>query len=293
VRNPGYRGTYVFTNDFPALEPDVPESELREGLLVAKSEAGTCRVLCYSPRHDLDLVDLDDEALGGVIRAWAEQTDELGAQFRWVQVFENRGEAMGASSPHPHGQIWAGSTLPADPEREARAQRRHHERTRRPLLLDYVAQEADGPRIVACNAEWTALVPFWAVWPFETLLVANAPVASLGGVSEAARGGLVAILRELLGRYDGLFKAPFPYSMGWHQAPSPAGGGSGVDHDAAGWQLHAHFFPPMLRSATIRKFMVGYELLAEPQRDLTPEAAAERLRAVDVDEASGSSDSPS
>jgi UDPglucose--hexose-1-phosphate uridylyltransferase len=280
ARNPDYSGTYVFTNDFPALLPDGADSELRDGLLLARSEAGTCRVLCYSPRHDLDLGDLDDKTLGGVVDAWAAQTDELGKRFRWVQVFENRGEQMGASSPHPHGQIWAGSVLPSDPEWEVVTQRSHHQRTGRSLLLDYVAQEAGGPRVVAANADWMALVPFWAVWPFEVLLVANTPVARLGELNQAMRAGLVAILREVLGRYDGLFGAPFPYSFGWHQAPFDR------DTDAAGWQLHAHFFPPMLRSATIRKFMVGYELLAEPQRDLTPEAAAERLRDVDRSAAS-------
>ncbi len=192
VRNPDYQGTYVFTNDFPALSPDVAEAEVRDGLLLARTEAGTCNVLCYSPRHDLDLVDLDDASLEGVIEAWAAQTNELGRRYPWVQVFENRGEAMGASSPHPHGQIWAGSVLPADPAREQASQALHHERTGRSLLLDYVAQEANGPRIVARNAEWTALVPFWAVWPFETLLIANAPVGRLGDLSEAARAGLAS-----------------------------------------------------------------------------------------------------
>jgi UDPglucose--hexose-1-phosphate uridylyltransferase len=287
VRNPDYRGTFVFTNDFPALSPDVADAEVHDGLLLARSEAGTCRVLCYSPRHDLDLVDLDDVALRGVIDAWAAQTDELGGRFRWVQVFENRGEQMGASSPHPHGQIWAGSVLPSDPKREAATQSAHHAKTGRSLLLDYVAQESAGPRIVARSDQWTALVPFWAVWPFETLLIANEPVGRLGVLNDAGRAGLVAILRELLGRYDGLFRAPFPYSFGWHQAPFGEAEDAGDAGDAA-WQLHAHFFPPMLRSATIRKFMVGYELLAEPQRDLTPEAAAERLRAVEIGGGTGS-----
>jgi UDPglucose--hexose-1-phosphate uridylyltransferase len=285
VRNPDYGGTFVFTNDFPALQPDVPPSELHEGLLEAQSEAGTCRVLCYSPRHDLDLVDLDAPSLRGVVEAWADQTDELGERYRWVQVFENRGEAMGASSPHPHGQIWAGTALPTDPARELIAQRQHQRRTGGSLLLDYIAQERDGPRLVSRNASWTVLVPFWAVWPFETLLVPNAPVTRLSQLGDAARDDLVAILCDLLGRYDGLFGVPFPYSFGWHQAPFTSSTEAGADRAAggdafAGWQLHGHFLPPMLRSATIRKFMVGYELLAEPQRDLTPEAAAERLRAV-------------
>jgi UDPglucose--hexose-1-phosphate uridylyltransferase len=277
VRNPDYHGTFVFTNDFPALEPGLERLEMHRGLLEAESEAGVCRVLCYSPRHDLDLVDLDDSELRGVVDAWAEQTDELGRDYQWIQVFENRGEAMGASSPHPHGQIWAGTALPTDPASELHAQRHYREQTGRRLLLDYVDQERDGPRQVVRNERWTALVPFWAVWPFETLLVANAPAGRLGDLNGDDRDALVDILRDLLGRYDALFDAPLAYSLGWHQAPFPEPGIAPVDADA-GWQLHAHVLPPMLRSATIRKFMVGYELLAEPQRDVTPEAAAERLR---------------
>ena len=273
ARNPAYTGTFVFTNDFAALQPDVAAAEFAEGLLRADTESGTCRVLCFSPRHDLDLARMDAVSLRAVVDLWAEQTAELGQRYRWVQVFENRGEAMGASNPHPHGQVWAGTALPTGPSREDAAQRRYHAEHGTSLLLDYAAQEAGGPRVVAENEHWLVVVPFWAVWPFETLLIARAPVLRLPDLADAQRGGLVDSLSEVLARYDNLFGQPFPYSMGWHQAPFG-------DGTAEGWQLHAHLYPPMLRSATVRKFMVGYELLAEPQRDLTPEAAAARLRAV-------------
>jgi UDPglucose--hexose-1-phosphate uridylyltransferase len=273
ARNPAYTGTFAFTNDFAALRPDVPQVDFSEGLLRAETEAGTCRVLCFSPRHDLELALMDPASLRAVVDLWADQTAELGERYRWVQVFENRGQAMGASNPHPHGQVWAGSALPTDPAREDVAQRRHLERSGRRLLLDYVDQEAGGPRVVVENEDWIGLVPFWAVWPFETMLVARQPVGRLQDLSDGARDGLVRGLSELLVRYDNLFQHPFPYSMGWHQAPFGTGS---VDH----WQLHAHLFPPMLRSATVRKFMVGYELLAEAQRDVTPEEAAARLQAL-------------
>jgi UDPglucose--hexose-1-phosphate uridylyltransferase len=202
---------------------------------------------------------------------WADQTEELGQTYRWVQVFENRGVAMGASNPHPHGQIWAGTALPGEAAREAASQAAHHATTGRRLLLDYVGQEQGGPRVVVENDEWLVVVPFWAAWPFETLLVPKRPAARLTDLDDASRDDLAVVLHELISRYDGLFKRPFPYSMGWHQAPFGEGP---TEH----WQVHAHFYPPLLR-ANVRKFMVGYELLAEPQRDITPEEAAERLRA--------------
>jgi UDPglucose--hexose-1-phosphate uridylyltransferase len=208
-----------------------------------------------------------------IVDLWADQTTELGAHYRWVQVFENRGEAMGASNPHPHGQIWAGTALPVRAVREGASQIRHLEATGRRLLLDYLEQEHAGPRVVVEDDDWLAVVPFWAAWPFETLVVAKRPTARLADLAAGARDALARTLIDLLSRYDNLFRHPFPYSMGWHQAPF-----DGDSHDP--WQLHAHFYPPLLRSATVRKFMVGYELLAEPQRDLTAEEAAERLRAV-------------
>jgi len=273
VRNPTYERTFVFTNDFAALQPDTGTERLQDGLLLAEGERGTCRVICFTPRHDLALARLDPGAVRDVIDLWADQTAELGTTHRWVQVFENRGAAMGASNPHPHGQIWAGSALPREAAREDASQRSHQERTGRRLLLDYVVQETGGPRVVVENDDWLVVVPFWAAWPFETLLIPKQPWARLPDLASGARTILAAALAALLTRYDNLFHHPFPYSMGWHQAPFG-------DEDPAHWQLHAHFYPPLLRSATVRKFMVGYELLAETQRDLTPEQAAERLRVV-------------
>lgn len=271
--NPAYGRTFVFTNDFAALRPDTSADRVEDGLLVAEGEHGTCRVVCFSPRHDLTLAAMPPADVRVVIDLWADQTSELGAVYRWVQVFENRGEAMGASNPHPHGQIWAGSALPRDAAREDATQRAHHASTGRPLLLEYVDQEIGGPRSVIEGRDWLIVVPFWAAWPFETLVVPRESVSRLSELSDRSRDDLANSLVALLNRYDSLFDTPFPYSMGWHQAPFDSG-----RHDH--WQLHAHFYPPLLRSATIRKFMVGYELLAETQRDITPEDAAARLRAV-------------
>ena len=272
-RNPMYPGTFVFTNDYAALRPDTPDDRLDIGLLRAEAERGTCRVICYSPRHDLDMARMAPSGVRAIVDLWADLTTELGASYRWVQAFENRGEAMGATNPHPHGQVWAGSALPVRASREDASQRRHSVATGRRLLLDYADQEQGGPRVVVENDDWLVVVPFWAAWPFETLVVARRPAARIADLTASARDALATALIELLGRYDNLFRHPFPYSMGWHQAPFDDGS---KEH----WQLHAHFLPPLLRSATVRKFMVGYELLAEAQRDLTAEDAAERLRAV-------------
>jgi UDPglucose--hexose-1-phosphate uridylyltransferase len=270
--NPDYAETFVFTNDFSALRPDTSTATFHDGLLRAEGERGLCRVVCFSPRHDLTLGRMPAEGVRRVIDLWAEQTDELGADHRWVQVFENRGEAMGASNPHPHGQIWAGTALPNEGAREDAAQRAHLAKTGRRLLLDYVEHESAGQRVVTETDDWLAVVPFWAAWPFETLVVPKRPAARLSDLDAAGRDGLSGVIHDLIGRYDGLFKRPFPYSMGWHQAPFGDG-----EKDA--WQVHAHFYPPLL-FAKVRKFMVGYELLAETQRDLTAEEAATRLRAV-------------
>lgn len=272
AHNPTYEDTFVFTNDYAALRPDTPDVRIADGLLIAEGERGTCRVLCFTPRHDLTMARMSVTAVRQIVDLWADQTTALGKTYRWVQVFENRGEAMGASNPHPHGQIWAGTALPREAAREDAGQRGHYEATGRPLLLDYVAQESGGARVVVENEDWQVVVPFWALWPYETLVVAKQPATRLADLVPSARDALATTLIELLSRYDNLFRHPFPYSMGWHQAPF-----DDAAHDH--WQLHAHFFPPLLRSATVRKFMVGYELLAETQRDLSPEAAAARLRA--------------
>ena len=272
-RNPQYTGTFVFTNDFAALRPDVPVERAGHGLLIAESEAGTCRVICFSPRHDLRMAGMTQAEVRGVVDVWADQTAELGDRYRWVQVFENRGEAMGASNPHPHGQIWAGTALPVEGAREDAGQRRWRDAHGTNLLLDYAAQEQGGPRVVFEDDEWLVLVPFWAVWPYEVLVLPRSPVLRLPDLDDQRREALAASLIALLDSYDSLFGVPFPYSMGWHQSPFD-------DEDHAHWQLHAHFYPPLLRSASVRKFMVGYEMLAESQRDLTAEDAAARLRAA-------------
>jgi UDPglucose--hexose-1-phosphate uridylyltransferase len=275
VVNPNYWHTFVFTNDFAALLPETPPGEYDvDGLLRAQSEPGTCRVVCFSPRHDLTLAQMDQGSLCRVVDAWVEQYEELGAMpsINYVQIFENRGAMMGASNPHPHGQIWATSHLPLLVAREQEAQLDHYERHGRTLLGDYLAIELElGTRVVAQNEHFAALVPFWAVWPFETMLIGRRPVAALPDLSTEERAGLADILKQVTTRYDNLFRVSFPYSMGFHMRPT-----DGEAHPE--WHLHAHFYPPLLRSATVRKFMVGYELLAEPQRDITPESAAERLR---------------
>jgi UDPglucose--hexose-1-phosphate uridylyltransferase len=276
ARTPEYTSTYVFDNDFAALLPDTPSDRYdRNGLLVAESERGICRVICFSPRHDLTLGAMEPKAIRQVVDTWAEQYAGLGAVpwVRHVQIFENRGAMMGASNPHPHGQIWANEWLPSEPTREL-AQQRAYDGC---VLCDYLRAElADGERAVVSNERFVALVPFWAVWPFETLVLPRVHTGSLLGLTEPDRDGLADILRRLTRRYDRLFGITFPYSMGLHQPPT-----DGAEYPR--WHLHGHFYPPLLRSATIRKFMVGYELLAGPQRDITPESAAARLRELRED----------
>ena len=272
--NPPYTGTYVFTNDFPALLPDTPHHHVDDPLLASDSVRGTGRVICFSPDHGKTLPELPEVAIRGVIDTWIAQYDELGARWRWVQIFENKGAAMGCSNPHPHGQIWASDFLPNYPAQADVCQRRYLERHGRNLLLDYAERERQQrERIVVDGEHWLAVVPWWAVWPFETLLMPRAHLPRLTQASAAQRADLARVLKELTTRYDNLFQTSFPYSMGWHGAPFDD---APTDH----WQCHAHFYPPLLRSASVKKFMVGYEMLAEAQRDLTPEQAAERLRAV-------------
>jgi UDPglucose--hexose-1-phosphate uridylyltransferase len=275
ARNPQYGSTFVFTNDYSALLPDTPPAAVAPNpLLKTESEPGTCRVICFSPRHDLTLPQMTVASIRQVVDVWAEQTAELGQRYRWVQVFENKGAIMGCSNPHPHGQIWAGTALPNEPSKEDCQQREYMAENTAPLLVDYVNLEADRQeRVLLSTAYWLAVVPYWALWPYEILLMPRRHVLRLPDLSDVERHDLAVTLKRLLIRYDNLFETSFPYSMGWHGAP----GGSG---DHGHWQLHAHFYPPLLRSATVKKFMVGYELLAEAQRDLTPEQAAERLRSL-------------
>jgi UDPglucose--hexose-1-phosphate uridylyltransferase len=275
IRNPNYHDTFVFDNDYPALLPDTPDcSENQNGLIVAEGEAGICRVVCFSPRHDLTVSRMSADELGRVVNVLSAQYRELGAFpfIHYVQIFENRGAMMGASNPHPHCQIWANAHLPNEPAKELVAQQEYRSAHNSCLLCDYLALEHEmGQRIVCENQYFLALVPFWAVWPFETLLLPQEHRASIDEFTEKERGAWADILKRVTTRYDHLFEVSFPYSMGFHQQPTD-------DQEHPEWHLHAHFYPPLLRSASVRKFMVGYEMLGSPQRDITPEIAAARLR---------------
>lgn len=287
-RNPDYRGPFVFDNDFSALLDDAgahPEShsggatqDPARQLFEWQPARGTSRVICFSEDHSLTLAELDRPGMLAVIDVWCAQAESLGQRWPWVQIFENKGAAMGCSNPHPHGQVWASDFLPEEARSEDAHQQAWHARHGTSLLLDVAESEvAAAERVVTLNADWLVVVPFWATWPFETLLLPRFAVRRLPDLSAAQRSSLAEVLRDLTTRYDALFACSFPYSMGWHGAPEAAG--QQPDAGAtAHWQLHAHFYPPLLRSASIRKFMVGYELLAEVQRDLTPEQAARRLR---------------
>ncbi len=279
VKNPEYAGTFVFDNDFAALLPDThpePHDTPQNSLFVTEPERGLCRVVCFSPRHDLTLPELSQAEVEEVIRTWTDQTRELGQRdfINYVQVFENKGAMMGCSNPHPHSQIWAVNHLPNEPRKEYNAQQRYWLNQNACLLCDYLAEELQrGERIVATNGDFTALVPFWAVWPFEIIVMGNHHCGALTDLNVAEQASLADILRRVTARYDNLFEISFPYSLGFHQAPT-----DGHLHEE--WHFHAHFYPPLLRSATVKKFMVGYEMLAEAQRDLTAEQAAERLRGL-------------
>ncbi|HBY06384.1 MAG TPA: galactose-1-phosphate uridylyltransferase [Chloroflexi bacterium] len=276
VINPQFEHTFVFTNDFAALLADTPLSTeaYQNPLFRTQAVRGTSRVICFSPRHDLTLPEMELPDIRRVVDIWAEQVAELSPKYLWVQVFENKGAVMGSSNPHPHGQIWAQNFLPNEPAKEDENQHEYFSETGHPLLMDYLEMELkEQQRIVVENAGWLAVIPYWAIWPFEILLLPKRHVQRLPDLSEAERQMLAEILKGLLARYDNLFETSFPYSMGWHGAP-------GWDDSRPSWQLHAHFYPPLLRSATVKKFMVGYEMMAEAQRDITAEQAAERLRAL-------------
>ena len=277
VRNPAYTTTFVFENDFAALKPQVSRDRLDvegRGLLVAEGEPGICRVICFSPRHDLTLATMTVDAIRLVVHNWVGQFRELGGleEINHVQVFENRGAMMGASNPHPHCQIWATSSIPEAPSKELIAQRAYLQTHNSCLLCDYVElEERQQARVVCQNEAFVALVPFWAVWPFEILLCSRRHIGSMSDFKHEEVEALSEILHRVTSVYDGVFGVPFPYSMGFHQSPTDS-------HDHPESHFHAHFYPPLLRSATIRKFMVGFEMLGTPQRDITPESAAQRLR---------------
>lgn len=275
LRNPDYRNTFVFDNDFASLLADTPPGDMGDDeLLRAESEQGLCRVICFSPRHDLTLAQMDQAGVRRVVDLWAEQYAGIGAleHINYVQIFENKGAIMGCSNPHPHGQIWAQRSIPNEPARELQSMGDYLRKHGRTLLGDYLQRELDGAERIVCeNQHFVALVPFWAVWPFETMVLCRRRVASVLDMDAAERDGLADILRRLCVRYDNLFRTAFPYSAGLHQAPT-----DGRAHPE--WDFHMHFYPPLLRSATVKKFMVGYEMLGSPQRDITPETSAARLR---------------
>jgi UDPglucose--hexose-1-phosphate uridylyltransferase len=273
--NPAYAGVYIFDNDFAALT-EVSDHAGADGLLQSAPETGVCRVICYAPEHHLTMARLVTDQITAVVAAWAEQTAELAARddIAAVTIFENRGAMMGASNPHPHGQIWASGSVPNELATENELMRAHFAKAGAPLLEHVLAEElARNERVVCENGHFVALVPFWAAWPFETLVLPRRGVSDVMALTPAERAGLADILRRLTIRYDNLFQCSFPYTMGVHQRPFV--GTDGGEH----FTLHLHFYPPLLRSASVRKFMVGFEMLGMPQRDLTPEAAAERLRA--------------
>jgi UDPglucose--hexose-1-phosphate uridylyltransferase len=277
AHNPAYTSIFVFDNDFAALVPNAP-AEIRDhsGLLVAAGEPGICRVVCFSPRHDLTVARMALPDLKRVVDTWVAQCTELGSHpgIRHVQIFENRGEMMGASNPHPHCQIWATHSIPTEAAAEQREQEAWRKRRGTCLLCDYLALEQDAASRVVCeNEAFVVLVPFWAVWPFETLVIGKRHLTALEELEERERGLLADILKCITTRYDNLFEVPFPYTMGFHQRPYDS-------NSHPEWHWHAHFYPPLLRSAVIRKFMVGFEILGMPQRDITAESAAERLRAL-------------
>jgi len=272
-RNPRYTSTYVFTNDFSALLPDTPDMKNSpDPLIKYESLQGTCRVICFSPRHDLTMAEMTIDEIQGVIKVWADQITELGKQSRWVQIFENKGEIMGCSNPHPHGQVWAGTALPNEPFKEDQQQFSYFKENGSIMLADYLKLESEQIiRIVLENEHWMVVVPFWAVWPFETLLLPRRHILRLPDLATKEKESLAKILKSLLVKYDNLFNISFPYTMGWHGAPTDSG-------NYTYWQLHAHFYPPLLRSSTIQKFIVGYEMLSEVQRDISPEQATKRIR---------------
>ena len=279
ARNPSYTQTFVFDNDFAALQPNTPPSEVDiegKGILVAKSESGICRVVCFSPRHNLTLSQMSPLEIRALVGTWIDQFETLSRtpDINYVQIFENRGLMMGCSNPHPHGQIWATSTIPNEPRKEQEALAAYRKQHGTCLLCDYIRiEESSGERFVCANEHFLAVVPFWAVWPFEILLVSKQHIGNMSALDTNARSALADILKNITSRYDSLFQTPCPYSMGFHQRPTNT-------EEHAEWHFHAHFFPPLLRSATIRKFMVGFEMLGSPQRDITPEYAAEKLREV-------------
>lgn len=275
--NPRYTGTYVFTNDFSSLVPTTPDIEFaHRGLLAAASESGICRVICFSPHHNLSLAEMTIPDIKTVIDVWAKEYEELGAmsEINHVQIFENKGEIMGCSNPHPHGQVWAQQSIPTEPAKEIFQMQKHMREHQLCLLCDYLSlEQKERSRIVYTNNDVAVIVPFWAVWPFETIIIPHRHVSCISELTGGERNSLADAIKRLTTRYDNLFEISFPYSAGIHQSPTDG-------HHHPEYHAHMHFYPPLLRSASIRKFMVGYEMLANPQRDTTAETSAEQLRGL-------------
>lgn len=271
--NPDYESNFVFTNDFAALTPDTPlDGPEGNDLFKLEPARGTAKVICFSADHSKTLPVMEQSEIRSVVDLWASELEELSKTYKYVQLFENKGAIMGCSNPHPHGQIWACSFLPEEISKELKAQKEYYAKHNSPLLLDYVQQELEKGERIVCETEYfVALVPYWAFWPFETMILPKFKVKAISQLNDAQRDDLALAIKKLTTRYDNLFECSFPYSMGWHNAPA-----DGEEHDE--WQMHAHYYPPLLRSATVKKFVAGFELLAEKQRDLTAEQAADRLR---------------
>lgn len=277
AQNPDYDSTFVFTNDFSSLKPDVPSDKFNtRDLLIAKGEKGICRVICFSPRHDLTLPEMELSQIREVVDLWIKEYTDLGSRdyINYVQIFENKGEIMGCSNPHPHGQIWAQETIPDEPAKELKQQRTYYHEHGQTLLSDYLSLELDlDERIIVQNDHFVVLVPYWAFWPFETLLVSRRPFARFTDMTDEEKEALAYIIKQITVRYDNIFEVSFPYSAGFHPAPT-----DGKDYPE--WHFHMHFYPPLLRSATVKKFRVGYEMLGNPQRDITPEASSQLIKEV-------------
>lgn len=275
--NPQYQNTFVFDNDFPSLTPETPSViKSSNELLKSENERGICRVICYSPRHNLSLGTMDTIDIAKITQAWKQQQEELSSQsfIKYIQIFENHGKMMGTSNLHPHGQIWATSHIPTVVMHEQEAQSEYYDKHKQTLLSVYLSLELkEKKRLIFENNDFAVLVPFWATWPYETLIISKKPYSSILQLNPAQLNSLAEALKQITARYDRLFSTSFPYSMGIHQSPVN-------DKTHPEWHFHLHFYPPLLRGPTIRKFMVGYEMLAESQRDITPEDAAEFLRTV-------------
>jgi UDPglucose--hexose-1-phosphate uridylyltransferase len=276
-KNPNYTHTFVFDNDFSALSLFTKQDEYNsQKMLIAKSEIGNCKVVCFSPRHDLTLAEMEVDDIIKVVDVWTDEYQTLGSkdEINYIQIFENKGELMGCSNPHPHGQIWAQQSIPLEPSKETKQMKRYSSEKGKCLLCDYLSSELNqNERIVAKNSDFIALVPFWAIWPFEIMILSIRHIINFNEFTISEKKSFAEIIKTITQAYDRLFNVSFPYSAGIHQSPT-----DGEKHDE--WHLHMHFYPPLLRSANVKKFMVGYEMLAEPQRDIAPEMSAEHLRTI-------------